>query len=467
MRVLISFFLLSVLATSASAQHLTANYQSVFGYGTSATPTTVKYQSPATGPLPGGWATSNTGFVVGATPFAHSSSSTAYCAGKHTTWYPAATIFPLNKNLYVKKQFYVNSADHSQYFGKLTVVVDNDIQSIWINGNKIFSLDSGSSCTAYPSAGGVGQDNKPCFRDGCDGVNEEKVFYFNGAALISGPHKYNTISIHVKDRGGGSLFNFKLDHTEAPCAPVATCTRLPYGSNKTPGLNPSKNNVFFYSLSSNTNAQGTFPSSWITSDNFLTKSQGKTPFGDNVYCTQLDAYVNSNNVAATLWPAAPSTSASSYLWAFVQVYINPQGPIPASYRGYIKLIVDNQLEGAWVNGHPIIYTPLNRENCPGVSAEVTLPFDINLINPNGYTSFAFKLEDHGSQSFFNVKVIDNSDCTEPEEVPYTGEDQTVTSETNHACLIPQSDAPEEGYTADASTGISTTIVNTLAPCPAA
>jgi hypothetical protein len=148
----------------------------------------------------------------------------------------------------------------------------------------------------------------------------------------------------------------------------------------------------FRSQALNTNG----PAGWTTNAfDDSAWAQGAQPFGNNIFCQELTSRYGAN--AATNFPI------NSELFLRFR-YDIPVDADLSTYHENISVVVDNGLRSVHINGHDIGFA-INREQCSGVSTTfmVDLPNDKFV---HGQNVIAIHAEDHGSQSYFNMRITD-------------------------------------------------------------
>lgn len=168
----------------------------------------------------------------------------------------------------------------------------------------------------------------------------------------------------------------------------------------------------------------TLPGQWIspTFDD-SSWSVGATPFGEQIICSALSAYV-SGPIGTSTSPGpqgATDFPRNTLLFVRSHFWVNSQ----AGFSGSALIIADNNILGVYVNGNPLITTPLNRGCCNdgdcgagiiGVTTPVTFPIPSSVV-VNGDNVIAIKVQDqdgspldgtgnpyYGNQSFLDVEL---------------------------------------------------------------
>lgn len=129
------------------------------------------------------------------------------------------------------------------------------------------------------------------------------------------------------------------------------------------------------------------------------------PFGENVFCDSLSAYVNGtaavNRPAATVW--------GRHTNLYVRTTFTTLNK--ASFTGTIKIIVDNDLLGIWVNGQMIPATDMQRDGCDGIATMLSYNIPSANLVENQPNVIGVKVRDHdaandtSNQSFLNIALV--------------------------------------------------------------
>eukprot|EP01012_Entosiphon_sulcatum_P058062 TRINITY_DN81_c0_g1_i2.p1 TRINITY_DN81_c0_g1~~TRINITY_DN81_c0_g1_i2.p1 ORF type:complete len:7025 (+),score=1174.42 TRINITY_DN81_c0_g1_i2:3903-24977(+) len=152
----------------------------------------------------------------------------------------------------------------------------------------------------------------------------------------------------------------------------------------------------------------------------LANKNGRTPFGQSVFCAEIQnkGWAWTNQSTLTLFNLTKDL--------LVRREFNMPGN---AGLGEARVVVDNDIVATYLNEGPLGIPATVRDGCAGVASEIVVPVPAGKFRL-GKNVLAFHLRDRGSQSFFNFQltgqVFTNFNISDPESGDNIGTPPTFT-----------------------------------------